>query len=202
MRFLLAVLNTLSNIVVFVMAFPQLKKLYNKIKLWFELKFIYRKKDQNWDKITGTEETLIKSVLPKIIPYIPYILLKKVIDKCFEALKDKEDRIKSDKKFIYEVKKEIEICLDNPHSCRQKLKIPPYKEDQPEYVFDILSRGKCDRLNKIVSVYIQKGNTFKGAELKAWGSKFEKFIKKFNICEKNITTERNELNRIKERLSL
>ena len=202
MSFLLAALNALSNIVVFVMAFPQLKKLYNKIKLWFELKFIYRKKDQNWEEITGTEETLIKRMSPEITPYISYIPLKTAIDKCFKALKDKEDRIKSDTDFIYEVKEEIEICLDNPHSCRQKLKIPPYKEDQPEYVFDILSRGKCDRLNKIVSVYIHKGHTFHGAELKDWGSKFEKFIKKFNICEKNITTERNELNRIKERLSL
>ena len=202
MSVVLAVLNTLSNIVVFVMAFPQLKKLCIKFKLWFKLKFIYRKKDQNWDKITGMEETLIKSVLPEITPYIPYIFLKKVIDKCFEALKDKEDRIKSDKKFIYEVKKEIEIFLDNPHSCRQKLKIPPYKEDQPEYVFGILLRDKCDRLNKIVSVYIQKGHTFKGARFKDWGSNFKSFIEIFNICKESITTERNELNRIKERLSL
>ena len=137
MSVVLAVLNTLSNIVVFVMAFPQLKKIYNKIKLWFELKFIYRKKYQNWDKLTGGEANLIKSVLPEITPYVPYIPLKKALNKALKILKHKDKEIKSDDAFVSKIQKRI----------NKDVKDVP--EIENERFSDMLSRKEFERLSKI-----------------------------------------------------
>ncbi len=86
MSILLAMLNAISNIVVFIMAIPHFKKYYPVVKIWFFKKYWYRKEDKNWDELTLNEEEFIKSILPKYISYIHYIPLGKAIDKSIQLL--------------------------------------------------------------------------------------------------------------------
>ena len=135
--FLLALLNVLSNIVVFIIAVPQLKILWAKLKLWFYLKFIYIKEDKSWDELASSDANCIKYSSPEITPYVPYIPLKIALNKALKILKHKYKELKSDDAFASKIQKRI----------NKDVKDVP--ELEYERFSDILSMKEFERLSKI-----------------------------------------------------
>ena len=196
---LLSVLNVLSNIVVFLIAVPQLKKLWVKLKHWFELNFIYRKKDQNWEGVKDTDEILMidtlvgysaltKNISSEIYPYVPYIPVKTVIDICFKILKEEQKKVEDYKTFILKLhNKDIAYAKAN--------------EDQSKRVFDIFLRSDRKKFDWIIKVFTDlKG--FGGAILKDWDFHFENLLSKLDEREQHIIERRDIFNELKKRLNL